>query len=271
MAALSPNVHTKDERVTTQTSEVSVSAEQGIMTIVIDRPDARNAITRSVAEGVAASLDELDSSDAFVVGIITGAGGNFCAGMDLKGFLRGEFPVVEGRGFGGIVERPPRKPLIAAVEGYALAGGFEIALSCDLITAGRSARFGLPEVKRGLVAAAGGLMRLPDRIPANVAMELALTGDFLDAERAHRLGLVNEIVDDGEALHAAVRLARTIARNGPLATRASKEVISSCRDWSIEECWDRQRLITDAILASDDAREGALAFTEKRQPQWQGR
>lgn len=257
--------------MTSATPDVSVSVHDGIMTITIDRPEARNAVTRSVAEDVAAALDELDADDELVVGILTGAGGNFCAGMDLKGFLKGELPVVEGRGFGGVTEAPPRKPLIAAVEGYALAGGFEMALSCDLITAGQSARFGLPEAKRGLVAAAGGLMRLPERIPANVAMELALTGDFLTADRAHALGLVSEVVEDGRALDAAVRFAKMIASNGPLATRASKQIIVESRDWSLQERWDRQRSITDAVFDSDDAREGALAFAEKRQPRWQGR
>lgn len=241
------------------------------MTIQINRPEARNAITRGVAESVAAALDQLDDDDGIAVGILTGAGSNFCAGMDLKAFLTGELPIVEGRGFGGLVEAPPAKPLIAAVEGYALAGGFELALSCDLIVAGTGAQFGLPEAKRGLVAAAGGLMRLPERVPFNVAMELALTGDFMAAERAHALGLVNQIVADGAALEAATALAGRVAGNGPLATRASKQIMVASRDWSMGERWENQREVTDPVFASADAREGALAFAEKRPPRWEGK
>lgn len=257
--------------MTTPTSDVVVSVRHSIMTIQINRPEARNAITRGVAESVAAALDQLDDDDGIAVGILTGAGSNFCAGMDLKAFLTGELPIVEGRGFGGLVEAPPAKPLIAAVEGYALAGGFELALSCDLIVAGTGAQFGLPEAKRGLVAAAGGLMRLPERVPFNVAMELALTGDFMAAERAHALGLVNQIVADGAALEAATALAGRVAGNGPLATRASKQIMVASRDWSMGERWENQREVTDPVFASADAREGALAFAEKRPPRWEGK
>jgi enoyl-CoA hydratase len=257
--------------VTTPTSDVVVSVQQGIMTIQINRPEARNAVTRAVAEGVAAALDQLDADDGIAVGVLTGAGSHFCAGMDLKAFLTGELPIVEGRGFGGLVEAPPAKPLIAAVEGYALAGGFELALSCDLIVAGTGAQFGLPEAKRGLVAAAGGLMRLPELIPFNIAMELALTGDFIAAERAQALGLINEVVADGEALVAATTLAQRVASNGPLATRASKQIMVKSRDWSMDERWENQRAITDPVFASADAREGALAFAEKRLPRWEGK
>jgi enoyl-CoA hydratase len=191
--------------------------------------------------------------------------------MDLKGFLRGERPVVPGRGFAGLVEAPPAKPLIAAVEGYALAGGCEIVLACDLVTAGRSARFGIPEVKRGLVAAGGGLFRLPDRIPPAIAAELALTGDFLDAERAYQLGLVNRLADDGGALAAARELAARIAANGPLAVRASKAIMVGSRGWPAEERFARQMPVLMPVMTSEDAKEGARAFAEKRAPVWQAR
>jgi enoyl-CoA hydratase len=251
--------------------EVVVTAEQGVMIVTINRPHAKNAVTLAVAEGVAAALDELDARDDLAVGIITGAGGTFCAGMDLKAFLRGERPSLPGRGFAGITEAPPATPLIAAVEGYALAGGCEIVLACDMVTAGRGARFGIPEAKRGLVAAAGGLLRLPERIPRAVAMELALTGGFLDAPRAYDLGLVNRLADNGSALDAALELAHAIAANGPLATRASKRVIVESRGWPVEERFARQREIIEPVMASEDAREGARAFAEKRRPNWQGR
>ncbi len=250
--------------------EVVVTAEQGVMIVTINRPHAKNAVTLAVAEGVAAALDELDARDDLAVGIITGAGGTFCAGMDLKAFLRGERPSLPGRGFAGITEAPPATPLIAAVEGYALAGGCEIVLACDMVIAGRGARFGIPEAKRGLVAAAGGLLRLPERIPRAVAMELALTGGFLDAPRAYDLGLVNRLTNDGSALDEALDLAHAIAANGPLATRASKRVIVESRGWPVEERFARQREIIEPVMTSEDAREGARAFAEKRRPNWQG-
>ncbi|MGH3520053.1 MAG: crotonase/enoyl-CoA hydratase family protein [Haloechinothrix sp.] len=251
--------------------EVLVRYEPRIAVITINRPQAKNAVTRAVSEGIATALDELDRRDDLSVGIITGAGGSFCAGMDLKGFLRGERPSIEGRGFAGLTEAPPKKPLIAAVEGYALAGGCEIVLACDLVVAGRTAKFGIPEVKRGLVAAAGGLMRLPHRIPQQIAMELALTGDMITAERAYQVGLVNRLAEDGGALEAAFALAATIAANGPLATLASKRVIVEHEQWPEAERFARQRGIIEPVFRSEDAKEGARAFAEKRQPNWQGR
>lgn len=243
----------------------------GITVITLNRPEARNAVNRVVAEGVAAALDELDRRDDQVVGVITGAGGSFCSGMDLKAFLKGETPTVEGRGLAGITEAPPRKPVIAAVEGYALAGGCEIALACDMVVAARDARFGIPEVKRGLVAAAGGLLRLPRRIPYSVALEIALTGDFLDAERAHTYGLVNRVAEPGAALDGALELARAIAANGPLAVRATKEIVANAPNWTADEEWQRMREIAGPVMRSEDAREGARAFAEKRAPRWTGR
>lgn len=255
----------------TLSPEVLTRAEDGVLVVTINRPRARNAITMAVSQGIADALDELDARDDLAVGVLTGAGGTFCAGMDLKAFLRGERPSIPGRGLGGMTITPPGKPMIAAVEGYALAGGCELMLACDMVTAGRGAKFGIPEVKRGLVAVAGGLLRLPRRIPPAVAMELALTGDFLDAPRAASFGLVNRLVDDGQALSAALELARTIAGNGPLAVRATKRVLAESPEWSAGERWARQREITEPVFASDDAKEGAQAFAEKRAPQWQGR
>jgi enoyl-CoA hydratase len=247
---------------------VRVDADGGVLVITIDRPEARNAVNLAVAEGIAAALDRLDGDDEVRVGILTGAGGVFSAGMDLKSFAAGEpRPHVADRGFAGIVQAPPRKPLIAAVEGWAVAGGFEIALACDLIVAARDTRFGIPEVKRGLIAAGGGLIRLPRRIPYHVAAELALTGDPIDAERAHALGLVNRLAAPGEALAAARELAATIAANGPLAIAATKRMLTADES----DAWERQRAIAGAVLASEDAREGARAFAEKRAPVWRGR
>ena len=209
--------------------EVLVSRDAGLITITINRPDQRNAVNGAFSQGVATALDELDASDVLHVGILTGAGGNFCAGMDLKAFLRGEQVRVPGRGLLGLLFAPPRKPLIAAVEGYALAGGFEAVLACDLVIAARDAQFGLPEAKRGLAAAVGGLLRLPRLIPPRIALELALTGDMVTAERLERHGLVNFLADPGAALMEAKCFARRILANAPLSLAASKRVMSSCR------------------------------------------
>jgi len=225
-----------------------------------------------VAEGMAAAMDELDSDDALRVGIVTGAGGYFSAGMDLKAFASGEgSPYAGDRGFAGITQRAARKPLIAAVEGFALAGGFEIALSCDLIVAARDARFGVPEVKRSLVAAAGALLRLPKRIPYHLAMELALTGEPIGAERAYEIGIVNRLTDTGGSLDAAVELARVMEKNAPLALIASKQIVKHAVDWTEEEGWAKQGEISGPVFVSEDAREGATAFAEKREPVWRGR
>lgn len=250
--------------------EVLYTAEDGVAVITINRPQARNAVNAAVAARVAEALDDLDARKDLSVGVITGAGGTFCAGMDLKAFMRGEVPMVEGRGFGGFAERPPRKPLIAAVEGYALAGGFEAVLACDLVVAAEDARFGIPEVKRGLVAGAGGLLRLQHRIPRNIAMEFALTGDFVEAPRLAELGLVNRVTASGGALDGARELAARITANGPLAVRVSKEVIASSDDWSTEQMWERQNELTGPVFVSQDAMEGAAAFAEKRAPVWRG-
>jgi enoyl-CoA hydratase/carnithine racemase len=241
-----------------------------VAVVTINRPKARNAVNQAVATGMAACFDELDERKDVQAIVLTGAGGTFCAGMDLKGFLAGEDPTSGGRGFAGIVERPPAKPIIAAVEGYALAGGFEVALSCDLIVASEDASFGLPEVTRGLVAAAGGLLRLPRRIPYHLAMEIALTGQRVPADQLYRAGLINRLASAGQALAAARELAIQISQNAPLALAATKRVIAESVDWPAADAFARQGLIAGPVFGSADAMEGALAFSEKRPPVWRG-
>ncbi len=242
-----------------------------VLVITINRPEVRNAINGAAAEGIAAALNELDADDALTVAVLQGSGGSFCAGMDLGAFAKGEVPWVGDRGFAGIAQRGSRKPLIAAIEGFAVAGGMEIALSCDLIVAAAGAKMGIPEVKRSLVAAGGALLRLPRRMPYHVVMELALTGDPLPAERFHEFGVVNRIAEPGRALDVALELAAALAKNGPLALIASKEVLMRQDDWSTEQMWAKQGEITGHVFGSADAREGATAFKEKREPRWQGR
>lgn len=253
------------------TPSVLVRRHGTVLVVTIDRPAVRNAIDRATSEAVACAMDELDADPALMVGVLTGAGGHFCTGMDLKAFLRGERVELPGRGLAGIVQTPPRKPLIAAVEGYALAGGCEIALACDLIVASEAAQFGLPEVKRGLIAGSGGLLRLPQRMAPQIAMELALTGDLLPATEARQWGLVNRLVPAGQALQAALELAGRIAANAPLAVRIAKEVVSQSPNWPADEVWKRQNELLEQVITSEDAREGALAFTEKRPARWSGR
>ena len=242
----------------------------GVAVITVNRPEARNAVNGAVARAIAAAVDEYDARPDVRVLVLTGAGGTFSAGMDLKGFLAGDAPIVDGRGFGGIVEQPPVKPVIAAVEGYALAGGFELALACDLIVASEEARFGLPEVRRGLVAGAGGLLRLPRRIPYHLAMEIALTGEHFPAARLHQAGLVSSVVPAGQALSAAHALAGRVALGAPLALAASKRIITESADWPSAEAFGRQAEIIRPVFSSADAMEGAVAFAEKRQPAWRG-
>ena len=250
-------------------SELLTEIRGGILIVTLNRPEAKNAATKLLSELMAAAMDQLDADPALRVGIITGAGGTFCSGMDLKGFLRGERPNVKGRGFAGLTEAPPKKPLIAAVDGYALAGGFEIMLACDLIVANKDAKFGIPEAKRGLAAAAGGLVRLPRQINPRLAMELALTGDFISATRAYEMGLINRLTD-GPALEGALALAASITANGPLAVAATKRVIVESGGWSEAEMWDKQAEALGNLFATNDAREGAAAFAEKRAPNWTG-
>jgi len=252
------------------TEPVVLTEQRGrILVATINRPEARNAVNAAVSKALADAMDRLDGDQSLSVGIVTGAGGSFCAGMDLKAFARGENVVVPDRGL-GFTEHPPTKPLIAAVEGYALAGGTELALATDLIVAASDSAFGIPEVKRGLVAGGGGLLRLPQRIPYAIAMELALTGDNLPAERAHALGLVNVLAEPGTALDKAIELAEKITANGPLAVAATKRIIVESRGWSPQTMFAEQAKILMPVFASNDAREGALAFAEKRPPRWTG-
>ena len=250
--------------------EVLVEVADGVAVITINRPEARNAVNEAVARAVAAAIDELDPRSDVSAFVLTGAGGTFSAGMDLKGFARGENSTAGGRGFGGITERPPAKPAVAAVEGYALAGGFELALACDIIVASENATFGLPEVRRGLVAGAGGLLRLPRRIPYHLAMEIALTGDRFPASRLHAAGLISRLVTPGQALANARPLAVQIGRNAPLALAASKRIVVESADWPQAEAFQRQAEIAGPVFFSADAIEGAVAFAEKRPPVWRG-
>jgi enoyl-CoA hydratase len=244
----------------------------GVLILTLNRPEVRNAVDRPLAEAMAAALDDLDADGELRVGVITGAGKGFCAGMDLKAFAEtGQRPWAGDRGFAGIVRRSADKPLIAAVEGFAVAGGLEIALACDLIVAARGAKLGVPEAKRSLVAAGGALRRLPRRLPFGVAVELVLTGDPITAERGHELGLVNRLAEPGTALDEALQLADTIGANGPLGLVAAKTILERQWSWSDADFWERQAEIADPVMASEDAREGARAFAEKREPRWQGR
>ena len=250
---------------------VLVERRGAVQVVTINRPQARNALDAAVARLVAAAVDELDASDDLRAGVLRGAAGFFSAGMDLKAFLRGETPAIEGRGLCGITRTPPRKPLIAAVEGGALAGGFELVLACDLVVAARGARFGVPEVTRSLVAAGGAALLLPQRVPRAVALELLLTGAPMAADRAAAVGLVNRVVDDGRALDAALELAGVIAANGPLAVAATKQIVQSAPAWAPDEMYERQDEIVGPVFASEDAREGSTAFAERRPPVWRGR
>ena len=215
--------------------------------------------------------DRVNSDDSIRVCILTGAGGYFCAGMDLAAANRGQFPVTERRGPLGLTAEPPTKPTIAAVEGAALAGGFELALAADLVVAAEDSTFGLPEVKRGLLAAAGGLLRTSQRLPRPVALEIALTGEPVTAARLHGLGLVNRVVAPGDALTSALDMARTIAANAPLSVRVGKEIVDAAPTWSADEAFTRQGEMASPVILSDDAKEGVAAFAEKRPPRWTGR
>ncbi|MCW1384898.1 crotonase/enoyl-CoA hydratase family protein [Novosphingobium sp. KCTC 2891] len=250
---------------------VEFTIDDGVAIITINRPEARNAVDRETALGIAEAVERINNDDAIRVAVITGAGGNFCAGMDLKAFLRGEVVKLPGTGFAGMAQAKLAKPFIAAVEGYALAGGFEIMLACDMVVASESAKFGLTEVKRGLVANAGGLVRLPRQLPIKIASELVLTGEIFPATHVSAHGLINRLVPAGEALATAIGIARIIAANGPLAVAVSRKVLNESREWPEAEMFDRQNELTLPVFQSEDAREGASAFAEKRAPVWKGR
>jgi enoyl-CoA hydratase len=251
-------------------SEVLTEIQDGVIIVTLNRPEAKNAMNQAAAEGIRAAMQQLDDDNSLNAGIITGAGGTFCSGMDLKGFLKGESPMVKGYGFGGITEKGPEKPLIAAIEGYALAGGMELAIACDLRVANVKAQFGIPEVKRSLVAAAGGVLHMSDLIGKGLAMELALTGDFFSAQRAFDVGFVNRLTE-GAAIDEALELASRIAANGPLALKATKKIINERLDWTSDQMWKEQAKIMGPVFTSEDSREGARAFAEKRKPNWQGK
>jgi enoyl-CoA hydratase len=238
--------------------------------ITIDRPAARNAVNQAVASGIAAALDELEADPALRVGVLTGARNTFSAGMDLKAALAGESPEIPGRGFGGLTRAETTKPLIAAVEGWAMGGGFELALGCDLVVAAEDAQFGLPEVKRGLIAAGGGVIRLPKRIPYHLAMELLLTGEPISGERAGRLGIANRVVPTGEAAATALQLAEQLAATAPLALAAVKKIVRAADGAPESEAFAAQAREMAALMASADVREGMTAFAERRTPVWQG-
>jgi len=238
--------------------------------VTLNRPEARNAVNQDLARAVEAILDDLEADDAITVVILTGAGSTFCAGADLKEVAKGKGGDLTTKrgGFGGVVNRTYSKPLIAAVNGPALAGGFEIVLSCDLVVAADHAKFGLPEVKRGLFAAAGGLIRLPKRVPLAVATEIAITGDPIEADRALALGLVNQVVPGDEVMDAALALAARIAANGPLAVRNTLKMVHEATDLTEEAAWPRNYELAIEVFSSKDSIEGATAFAEKRDPKW---
>jgi enoyl-CoA hydratase len=253
------------------TQLVLTERQDGVLTITLNRPAQRNAVNRDVAVQLAAALDELDADPTLSVGVLTGAGGTFSAGMDLKAFAGGQTPILPGRGFGGLTQAVVRKPLIAAVEGWALGGGFEMVLACDVIVAAQNAKFGLPEVKRGLIAGEGGVIRLPQRIPYHVALAVLLTGEPLAAVDAEHYGLISKLTEPGAALAAAHQLARHIAVNAPLALAKVKAVLRDTQGLNDAAAFARQSEDAHSLLDSEDAREGALAFAEKRAPVWRGR
>jgi enoyl-CoA hydratase len=250
---------------------IEVNTIDNLLLIRMNRPKQRNAMTLAGSRDIAAALDRLDEDPQLAAAVITGANHTFCSGMDLERFRAGETASLPGRGFGGFTGRPARKPLIAAVEGYALGGGFEMVLASDLAVAAEDAVFGLPEVRRGLVARAGGVMRLPRRVPAAIAAEMILIGEPISAARAAELGLVNRVVPAERVLEVALALASRVAENAPLALMAAKTIMQQSHTWAEDEWFGRQSAITDPIFASEDAREGALAMLERRPARWQGR
>lgn len=248
---------------------VELSVHDHVGTVAINRPHVRNAIDKPTADAIAEHLDRLDADPEVRVIVLTGRNGFFSAGMDLKALTAtGERPITASRGAFGIVENPPLKPTIAAIEGAALGGGLEIALAADIIVAAADATLGLPEVRRGLVATAGGVLRLPRRVPHSAALEMIMTGSPITAEHAQRLGLVNHVVEPGRSLEHALSLAGTIAANAPMAVRAAKAVATASAHWSPDVAFTRQREYTDPVRESADAAEGARAFVEKRPPVW---
>lgn len=257
--------------VETATDLVLTERNDGVLTITINRPQQKNAVNRDTALQLAAALDELDADPNLSVGILTGVGGTFSAGMDLKAFANGETPILPGRGFGGITQAVVRKPLIAAVEGWALGGGFEMALACDVIVAAGTSKFGLTEVKRGLIAGEGGVIRLPQRLPYYIATRVLLTGEPITAAEANKYGLISQLTVDGGALAGAQELARHITVNAPLALAKVKQVLREVQGLNDTEAFKVQTETAHSLLTTEDAHEGAVAFAEKRAPVWRGR
>jgi enoyl-CoA hydratase len=256
-----------------QDQAVDLEVHGNVLVMKINRPEARNAVNGAVANGIEAGIDRLEEDDSLWVGVLTGTREFFCAGADLKlinAGQAGEMMTQKG-GFAGIVTRQRRKPLIAAVEGPALAGGLEIVLSCDLLVASKESRFGIPEVKRNLVAAAGGVFRLPRVLPRNVAFELGLTGDPIPAARAHELGMVNRLAEAGTALEAALEMAGEISANAPLAVQLTRQLMVELKDADDKAGIDRSNEAMMELVGTEDFSEGLTAFIEKRQPQWKGR
>ncbi|NRA02093.1 MAG: crotonase/enoyl-CoA hydratase family protein [Myxococcales bacterium] len=247
--------------------EILTEARGRTLLITLNRPEARNAVNSALGMELVSTIKRLDDDDALSIGVLTGAGKGFSAGMDLKAFASEGPP----KGFSEFLTQGSAKPLIAAVEGFALAGGLEIALACDLIVAARGIPIGIPEAKRGLFAAGGALLRLPQRIGLGKAMELALTAEPIPSEQAHALGLVDRLSDPGESVSDALALADQIARNAPLSLQFSKRVLRQTQGRTDEEFWAFQSKDTASIFGSEDAREGAVAFAEKREPVWKGR
>ncbi len=249
-------------------SDVILTETHGrVRLITLNRPEAKNSVNSELGLGLVAAIEELDGDDDLTAGVLTGAGGGFSAGMDLKAFATEGPP----KGFNDFLQKGSQKPLIAAVEGFALAGGLEIALSCDLIVAAKGVKIGIPEVNKGLFAAGGGLFRLPNRIPYGKAMEMALTSDPILAEEAYELGLVARLTETGGAADEAMKLAERIAENAPLAVAASKQIIRQSRGLTEEESWAVQGPLLGKVFTSEDAKEGPRAFAEKRAPKWTGR
>lgn len=247
--------------------EVLTERRERVLLITLNRPKAKNAVNTALAQGLTAAIDELDGDDGLTAGVLTGAGGGFSAGMDLKAFATEGPPV----GFDKFLREGAKKPLIAAIEGFALAGGLEIALSCDLLVAANDIRVGIPEVGVGLFAAGGALMRLPRVLPYAVAMEMALTGDPISAKQAHEYGLISRLTEPGKAADEAIALATRIAKNAPLGVAASKRLIIDSTGRTEEEFWAHQVPFMRSVFASEDAKEGPRSFAEKRAPKWSGK
>lgn len=252
---------------TSKENAVLVERRGRIMIITMNRPDARNAINSALSNGIWDAVQELNNDPNLTAGILTGAGGYFCSGMDLKAFARGE----DIGPFTRFVREGCEKPLIAAIEGFAIAGGCEMALTCDLMVAAKGAKIGIREVKVGLFAGAGGLFRLPSRVGYSKAMEMAITGDHILAEEALDAGMISELTEIGGAIDAAIALAERVAKNAPLAVAASKKMVTAAaQGYDEAELWELQAPLTKKIFTSNDAKEGSRAFAEKREPNWTG-